>query len=68
MLGGVVWLGSVRLRRLRFHFSLSFELHLWGTLMLVSDSTFKCELFYMVLVMFDIVKSLAGWLVLVQSH
>ncbi len=59
----MVRLGSVRLRRLRFYFSLSFELHLWGTLALVSDSTFKYEPFYMFLVMLGVVKSSVEWLV-----
>ncbi len=59
----MVSLGSVRFRRIGFYFSLSFTCVCGGSLTLVSDGTFKYEPFYMFLVMFDIVKSLAGWLV-----
>jgi hypothetical protein len=59
----MVSLGSVRFRRLGFYFSLSFELRLWGTLKLVSHSTFKYEPFKMFLVMLGVVKSLVVWLV-----
>ncbi len=61
MLSGMVSLGSVRFRRLGFYFSLSFELHLWGTLTLVSDSTFKYEPFKMFLVMLAVVKCSVEW-------